>query len=127
MCIERLVRNLGFALAAFAVVAGVGYHLRISARRQRAGTLNTCPRRETAFMSAQTCLSAASASSSDARAVMRASNVAVRPMSSSTSTERPTSGVIDTTRAATTLRTDKPRGGSVATITSRASTWIWIR
>ena len=25
MCIERFVRNLGFALAAFSVVIGVGY------------------------------------------------------------------------------------------------------
>ena len=69
-------------------------------------------------MSAQTCLSGASSSSCDARAVMRASNVDVRPMSSSTSTARPTSGEIATTRAGTTLRTDSPRGGSVATMTS---------
>ena len=61
-------------------------------------------------MSAQTCLSVASASSADARAVMRASNVAVRPMSSSTSTERPTSGLTETTRAGTTLRTESQRG-----------------
>ena len=27
MCIERLARNAGFALAAFAVVIGVGYTL----------------------------------------------------------------------------------------------------
>ena len=110
MCIEKYVRNLGFALAAIAVVFGVRLHLRIPARGQRAGALNTCPRRETAFMSAQTCLSGVSASSCDARAVMRASSVAVRPMSSSTSTERPTSGVTDTTRAGTTLRTESPRG-----------------
>ena len=92
MCIEKYVRNLGFALAAIGVVFGVELHLRVSARGQRAGALKTCPRSETALMSAHTCLSVVSASSADARAVMRASSVAVRPMSSSTSTERPTSG-----------------------------------
>ncbi len=25
MCLERIVRNLGFALASFGVIAGVGY------------------------------------------------------------------------------------------------------
>ena len=92
MAIEKLVRNLGFALAAPFRRARLERDLRISARHQRSGTLNTCPRKETAFMSAHTCLSAASSSSCDARAVMRASNVAVRPMSSSTSTASPDVG-----------------------------------
>ena len=135
MCLEKYARNLGFGIGALAALGVLFYSIeyepllsaRTNARFQRPGALNTCPRKETAFMSAQTCLSGASSSSCDARAVMRASKVDVRPISSSTNTARPTSGVTDTTRALTTLRTDSPEGRAAATITSRANTWIWIR
>src|SRR3954468_8830620 len=54
---------------------GLRFHHGISARHQRLGALKTCPRRETAFMSTQACISLASANSDEARSVMRASSV----------------------------------------------------